>query len=82
MDTARIYSMETTVSQKLANLCECPMHRLEDRKALLQRVYDALLADAPAVLSFKGGMHRYTSDELANWHARQTIADLLLKSSA
>ena len=64
------------MSQKLDNLLDCPMYHIADRKALLQRVYDALIADPDAVLDFRGG-HRYTAEEIENWQARQSVADIL-----
>lgn len=62
---------------KLGNLLDCSTFKIADRKAILQRVYDALLASPDAMLDFKN-QHRYTPDETANWQARQDIADLLL----
>ena len=59
-----------------ANLLECPRYKIEDRKSILERTFAALIDDPDAVLDFKGG-HRYTADELANWAARQTIADAI-----
>ena len=66
------------MSQKLANLLECPRHKLEDRKAILERVYVALVTDPDAVIVFKGETHRWTPEESANWQSRQVVADLLL----
>jgi len=65
------------VSHQLGNLLDCPTHLVADRKAVLQRVYDQLIASPDAVLDFRGGLHRYDPDELANWTARQVIADAL-----
>ena len=64
------------MSHQLGNLLDCPMHQIADRKVILQRVYDALLADPDAALDFKGG-HRSTADELANWETRQLVASAL-----
>ena len=62
----------------IKNLCERPMHKLEDRKTMVESIYKALLDSKDAVLDFKGEMHRYTPDELANWQSRQFFADVLL----
>jgi hypothetical protein len=67
--------METEIER---GLFKAPAFKLSDRRSLLQRVYDALLNDKNAVLDFKGGTHRYTADELANWQSRQVIADLIM----
>ena len=62
---------------KLGNLLDHPTFKISDRRAILQRIYDALLNDKDAMLDFKGTA-RYTPDETANWQSRQVIADLLL----
>jgi len=64
------------MSHQIGNLLDCPMYHIADRKAILQRVYESLIADPDAVLDFRGG-HRYTTDEIANWQARQSVADIL-----
>lgn len=64
------------MSHQLGNLLDCPMHKIEDRKSILERTFAALVDDPDAVLDFKGG-HRYTADESANWAARQTVANII-----
>jgi hypothetical protein len=56
------------------NLFNAPMHKIEDRRVLLQRVYDALVQDADARLNFRGNWVKLTTDETANWIAREHFA--------
>lgn len=59
----------------MPNLDKAPTHKIEDRKAILLRVLDALLADPDCRYDFRG-FYRQTADETANWEARQTISQL------
>ncbi len=59
----------------MPNLDKAPTHKIEDRKAILLRVLDALLADPDCRYTFSG-IWRITADETANWEARQTISQL------
>jgi hypothetical protein len=59
------------------NIADAPIFKIEDRRALAQRVFDHLFADPSAVLDFKGGWKKPTPDEIGNWAARQHFARLL-----
>lgn len=58
------------------NLFNAPMHKLEDRKAILARVHDALLNDPDAQFNFKGEWRQPTHEQIGNWESRQAISKL------
>ena len=54
------------------NLLSCPMFKIEDRKTMVTRVLDALLADPYCRYNLgRGEWRQMTVDEVANWEARQ-----------
>ena len=59
-----------------ANLLTCPMYKIEDRKAIVVRVLDALLAGPDCRYDFKGPWKKLTPDEQANWDARQSLVQI------
>ena len=59
----------------MPNLDKAPTHKIEDRKAILLRVLDALLADPNCRYAFSD-IRRVTVDEIANWEARETVSRL------
>ena len=54
------------------NVADAPLHKLSDRWALLERVVQALLADADCRYTFR---ERWTTDQLANWYARRDVLE-------
>ena len=59
----------------MPNLDKAPTRKIEDRKAILLRVLDALLADPNCRYTFSD-IRRVTVDEIANWEARETVSRL------
>ena len=59
-----------------ANLLECPRYKIEDRKTIVSRVLDALLANPDCRYSTRGGWVKLTADEQANWEARELLAGI------
>jgi hypothetical protein len=53
-----------------ANLLNAPTFKISDRKVIVNRVHEALLADPDCRYDFKG-MWLPTHAELGNWEARQ-----------
>ena len=60
----------------MANILNSPTFKIEDRKAILARVQDALLASPDCRYPARGGWTRLTEDEDANWAAREIITQL------
>ena len=58
------------------NLLSAPTHKIEDRKAILERVHQALLSDRDARFNFKGEWKKPSTDEDANWEARQMLTQI------
>lgn len=65
------------MSHHTANLLECPIRRIEDRKNIARRVFDALMADPDARLDFRTPWRSFTEDETANWISREHFAALI-----
>lgn len=61
------------------NILDAPVHKIEDRRALAQRVFDRLLDDPDAQLDFKGAWKKLSPDEQGNWEARQHFANVLFE---
>ena len=59
----------------MPNLDKAPTRKIEDRKAILLRVLDALLADPNCRYTFSD-IRRVPADEIANWEARETVSRL------
>ena len=59
----------------MPNIDKAPTRKIEDRKAILLRVLDALLADPNCRYAFSD-IRRVTVDEIANWEARETVSRL------
>lgn len=57
-----------------ANLLACPMYKIEDRRAIVSRILDALLADPDCRYTFSHGEWKsMTPDEVANWESRELL---------
>lgn len=62
----------------MSNLLEAPKFKIEDRKQILERVHEALIASPDCRLDFRGPWKKLTPSEADNWEARQTISSLLV----
>jgi hypothetical protein len=62
----------------MPNLFNCPVFKISDRVAILERILTALQDDPNCRTSFKGTWRDLTPDETANWEARQNVLALLL----
>ena len=59
------------------NLLSCPMFKIEDRKIMVTRVLDALLADPDCRYNLgRGTWRQMTADETANWEARELLVQI------
>jgi len=58
----------------MPNLAEAPIHRLEDRRAVLQRILEALQRDPDCRYVFR---EKLNPDEEANWEARNDVQTAL-----
>jgi hypothetical protein len=61
------------------NLLLCPTFKIEDRRAIVRRVLDALLADPECRYTFgRSEWKQLTPDEEGNWIARQHFTTVSL----
>lgn len=60
----------------MSNILLAPTHKISERRAILFRVLDALLADPNCRYDFRG-LYKVSADEEINWQARQTICGLI-----
>ena len=58
------------------NILTCPTYKIEDRKAIVERVLLALELDPDCRYSFKGEWKQLTVDQQANWDARQLLSQI------
>jgi hypothetical protein len=59
------------------NLADAPTHKIADRREILNRVLDRLLASPDCRAVFNREWKPLNSDESANWEARTTISNAL-----
>lgn len=55
---------------------DLPTYKIEDRREILERVLQALLADPDCFYPVRGALKSLTPDEIANWEARESIMTL------
>jgi hypothetical protein len=65
------------MSEPTGNLINCPTYKIDDRKAILARTLVALQADEDCRFGFKGEWRKLSTEEQANWDARETVNRLL-----
>jgi hypothetical protein len=61
----------------MPNLFNAPTFKLSDRRAILIRTLEALMADSACRWSFKGTWREPTLEERDNWNARESVAALI-----
>ena len=60
----------------MSNILLAPTHKISERRAILFRTLDALLADPDCRYDF-WGLYKVSADEEVNWQARETICGII-----